>query len=369
MREKKTCHFCGRNLKENNTFFLGDVGMCESCFSEHTSVCERCGERLWSYDVCGGDNYTLCQNCYDSYYTTCEECGAVIHNDDAQYFTDDDIPYCQGCFDEKERSEIIHDYNYKPEPLFCGNDNLFLGVELEIDNAGEYAGNAESILNVANKNNENVYCKHDGSIEEGFEIVSHPMTLDYHINSMDWHGVFAKAVNMGYRSHQTDTCGLHIHINRNYFGETYEEQEAAIARVVYFVEAHWNELLKFSRRTEDAIMRWASRYGIFENTKNTYDKAKKGSYGRYVCINLQNLNTIEFRIFKGTLKYKTFIATLQLVHEICIKAKKLNDKEFESLCWGDFVLSINKETKVELIEYLKSKRLYINEPIDCEEDM
>ena len=369
MKEKKTCRFYGKELRENDAFFLGDVGMCETCFAEHTSVCERCGERLWSYDVCGADNYTLCQHCYDSHYTTCEECGEVIRNEDAQYFTDDDIPYCQGCFDEKERREIIHDYNYKPEPLFCGNDNLFMGVELEIDNAGEYAGNAESILKVANKNNENVYCKHDGSIEEGFEIVSHPMTLDYHTNSMDWCGVFSKAVNMGYRSHQTDTCGLHIHINRNYFADTYEEQEKAIARVVYFVEAHWNELLKFSRRTEDAIMRWASRYGILENAKNTYDKAKKGRYGRYVCVNLQNPNTIEFRIFKGTLNYITFIATLQLVHEICAKAKKMNDKEFESLCWSDFVLSINKETKAELIEYLKSKRLYINEPIDCEEDM
>jgi len=185
---------------------------------------------------------------------------------------------------------------------------------------------------------------------------------------MPWKGIFEKAVSLGYRSHQTSTCGLHIHVNRSFFGDTYNEQENAIARVVYFVEAHWNELLRFSRRTEGSIMRWASRYGIEENTQLTYSKAKKGNMGRYVCVNLQNDSTIEFRIFRGTLRYETFIATLQLIYEICIRAKALTDNEFESLSWGDFVLSLDN-SKTELIEYLKQKLLYVNEPIDTKEEL
>lgn len=369
MTKKTICRYCGREIKEDEAHYFDDTIMCESCFNDRTSICEHCGRQMWTHEESSADNYTLCPQCYETYYTTCEECGTVIRNSDAQYFYDDDTPYCIGCFDDKQRSQIIHDYNYKPEPIFHGNDNLFMGIELEIDNGGEYTDNAERILQAANQNGDNIYCKHDGSIEYGFEIVSHPMTLNYHMNCMNWENIFNKAIEMGYRSHQTDTCGLHIHINRNFFGSTYEEQEAAIARVVYFVEAHWNELLKFSRRTEDSIMRWATRYGILENAKATYNKVKKSNYGRYVSVNLQNPDTIEFRIFKGTLKYKTFIATLQLVHELCVNAKKLNDKNFESLCWGDFVLSVNNNTKSELIEYLKCRCLYINEPIECEEDM
>jgi hypothetical protein len=100
------------------------------------------------------------------------------------------------------------------------------------------------------------------------------MTLEHHLNKVEWEGLFKKAISMGYRSHQTETCGYHIHVGRSAFGKTYEEQEEVIARIVFFVEKHWCELLKFSRRTEYAMNRWASRYGISENTKETYKNAK-----------------------------------------------------------------------------------------------
>ena len=74
-------------------------------------------------------------------------------------------------------------------------------------------------------------------------------------------------------------------------------------------------------------------------------------------------------LFRGTLKYETFVATLQLVHEICTKAIKMSDKEFESMCWSDFVKQIDKETKKELINYLKSKQLYVNEETESEGDI
>ena len=135
-----------------------------------------------------------------------------------------------------------------------------------------------------NSGNEMIYIKHDGSINEGFEIVSHPMTLDYHENHMNWLEVFEKAIEMGYRSHNTSTCGLHIHVSRSAFGRNYADQEVAIARIIYFVEHHWNELLKFSRRTEASMNHWASRYGISENTQDTYKKAKDKHMGRYVAV-------------------------------------------------------------------------------------
>ena len=274
----------------------------------------------------------LCQRCYDNHYTTCERCGHIIHYDSAMYFDDEDNAYCGSCYDALARNDIIHDYSYKPEPIFYGNDDMYLGVELEIDYGGESCDKAEQILELANSKAEHLYIKHDGSIEDGFEMVTYPMGLDYHKSEMPWQKIFDKALDMGYRSHKTSTCGLHIHVSRDALGADHDVQEETIARIVYFVEAHWNELLKFSRRTEANIMRWASRYGIAEDTKATYDKAKKGSFNRYVCVNLQNYNTVEFRIFRGTLKYETFIATLQLVHEICDKAISATDKEFETMC-------------------------------------
>ena len=363
-RETKKCPFCGRELTAENTIIFDETAMCRSCLGEQTVICADCGNRTWSESSYEVNGTLVCEHCYDDYYI-CSECGRVVYRDDA-YFDDNDNAYCYTCH-ERLSDRAIKEYSYKPEPVLYGSGSLYLGVELEIDNGGEADSNADILLNTANMNDERIYCKHDGSIDCGFEIVSHPMSLDYHMNTMNWKEIFDKAVSMGYRSHQTSTCGLHCHVSRLGFSILSEIQEAVIARIVYFVENHWNELLKFSRRTEANMNRWASRYGITGNTQSTYKNAKDKHMGRYVAVNLENDDTIEFRLFRGTLRYETFIATLQLVDEICRVCIRLSDEELERLSWGDFVLQIHD--KPELIDYLKSKRLYVNEITPSEEDM
>ena len=133
-----------------------------------------------------------------------------------------------------------------------------------------------------------------------------------------------------------------------------------IARIVHFVELHWNEILKFTRRTEENINRWAARYGISTKAKDTYKNAKDNRRGRYVAVNLENDNTIEFRIFRGTLRYATFVSTLQLVYEICRFAIMLTDIELENMSWAEFVSKIDPDKK-ELLQYLEDKKLVESE--------
>jgi hypothetical protein len=305
----------------------------------------------------------LCSNCYANHYTSCCECGRIIHNEDARYECNDNEPLCHRCYDNNQGHDYIEDYYYKPEPIFYGKGNRFISVELEVDCGGEVDDNAAAVMRVGNsKGLEHIYCKHDGSLEEGFEIVTHPMTLNYHLNEMPWEKILTRLKNMSYLSHQADTCGLHIHVGRNAFGDSDEIQEAGIGRVVFFVEKHWNELVKFSRRSPSQLNRWAARYATISDTaKETYRKAKDKYAGRYVAVNLENYATIEFRMFRGTLRYKTFVATLQLVEEICQLAICCSDSDLEALSWSEFVRAIDREAKPELIEYLKSKRLYVNE--------
>ena len=175
-----------------------------------------------------------------------------------------------------------------------------------------------------------------------------------------------KAITLGYRSHQTSTCGLHIHVNRSCLGETHDEQEDVISRILFFVETHWAELLKFSRRSEYSMNRWAARYGYEKTGREILDKAKKGNNGRYAAVNLMNWATIEFRLFRGTLKYNTLIAAIELVNEICDLAIRLTDEGIEKMSWSEFVESIEAP---ELIEYLKERRLYINEDTSTEEEL
>ena len=98
---------------------------------------------------------------------------------------------------------------------------------------------------------------------------------------------------MGYTSHQAGTCGLHIHVNRDAFGNTEGLQDVRIARILYFFEKNWEELLKFSRRTQGQLNQWAARYGYKDQPREILDHAKKGGEGgRYSCVNLQNRDTI-----------------------------------------------------------------------------
>lgn len=112
--------------------------------------------------------------------------------------------------------------------------------------------------------------------------------------------------------------------------------------------------------------RWAARYGYEHTPKAIMDKAKKGNNGRYAAVNLCNYQTIEFRLFRGTLKYNTFIAAIELVNRICDTAMYNTDESLARISWSDFVSGI---TETELIRYLKERRLYINEDIENEEDM
>lgn len=279
-----------------------------------------------------------------------------------------EYPFCYDCYTSRASRKPIQDYYYKPEPLFRGDGDRFFGVELEVDGAGEDDDNAAEVMSIANGNGlENLYCKHDGSLDDGFEMVTHPMTLAYHQSEMPWAAILQKAVQMGYTSHQAGTCGLHVHVNRNAFGETEAQQDAVIARILFFFEKNWEELLKFSRRTQYQLDQWAARYGYKDQPKELLDHAKKSAHaGRYTSVNLTNKNTIEFRIFRGTLKYNTLIATLQLLDRICDVALFMSDEELKAMSWTTFVSGC---TQPELVQYLKERRLYVNEPVESEAEV
>ncbi len=360
--DEQLCSVCNHPFPGETLIRFDGQLFCDACLAAQTVRCRDCGERIYRCENEGTDAHPLCGDCRDDHYTTCIRCGQLLNCDDACYIDGCDDPHCSECYDiVAERA--IHDYGYKPDPIFYGDGSLYLGVELEIDDAGESNSAARQLLALANDGGKRIYCKHDGSLSDGFEIVTHPMTLDYHLSEMPWGPVLCRAIELGYLSHQTSTCGLHVHVSRNTFGETEAAQDAVIGRILYFVERHWNELLAFSRRTQHQLDRWAARYGYRDRPCEMLAQAKKGCGNRYTCVNLGNADTIEFRIFRGTLKLNTLLATLQLVSRICTTAIALTDDELRALSWSRFVAGIGE---AELVRYLKERRLYLSEPVDEE---
>ncbi|MCR4644079.1 MAG: amidoligase family protein [Oscillospiraceae bacterium] len=354
------CTCCGAVIEDDDYYYVGDDVLCPTCVDDECGHCDHCGELIYLHDAVSDDDVFLCQDCYDDHYNRCEDCGRIIHSEDTYY--SDDYAYCLNCYEHKH--SFIQDYHFKPSAIFYGKGKRFFGVELEVDHGGHDNDNAEELLDLVNHPSEKIYIKADGSLDDGFEIVTHPMSLAYHLNEFPWDRLTETAIHMGYRSHQTSTCGLHIHVSRNGLGESFEEQEEVISRILFFVEAHWNELLKFSRRSEYSMNRWAARHGYEHTPKEILDKAKSSS-SRYVAVNLCNYHTIEFRLFRGTLKLNTILATLQLVNHICDTALYLTDQELQSLSWSEFVANVEEP---ELVQYLKERRLYVNDEITNEEE-
>lgn len=365
--EMRACCVCGTLHPVEELTEFDDSYLCAACLRSETIICQECGDRIWADSNSGDDNLALCERCYDRYYTSCVDCGRTIRQDDACYLDEDDYDArCYYCHCRHTDNRVINDYYYKPEPEFLGTGSRYFGVELEVDDAGESNKNAQLILNAANPGENRVYIKHDGSLDQGFEIVTHPMTLDYHLKTMPWAAVLDKAKELGYTSHQAGTCGLHVHINRTAFGETEAEQDEAIARILYFFEDKWAELLTFSRRTPKQLRQWATRYGLKEHPQDILKHAK-GDQERYTCVNLLPYNTIEFRMFRGTLKLNTLIATLQLLDRICDVAIAFDDEEIKDLSWTSFVSGCAHLP--ELVRYLKERRLFVNEVVDVEPEV
>lgn len=366
-----TCYCCGTEIDIDDAEIVEDEYLCQNCYDEEVFECEYCNGNFFNRNMVSDEFISICENCYNNYYCRCERCQCLIYDDDVSWI-DDDYPYCSQCYDEVQDSYKIKHYGYKPKPIFYKRSNensvRYYGVELEIDDGGQDDNNAKEILETANGCDELLYVKSDSSLYNGMELVSHPCSIDFHRDDFPWHDILHEAVELNYTSHCAETCGLHVHIGRLELGKTFEKQEEVIGRVMFFFESHWNEMVRFSRRTDNQLIRWATRRGFQAQPTDILDNAKKKRYERYTCVNIAPENTIEIRIFRGTLKFNTFMATLEMVDSICENAVKLTDKEIQMQSWGDFVTAIDS-AYTELIQYLKEKRLYVNEPVFVESEV
>jgi len=363
-RNETVCMECGCIIAECEATLVNpgcrdEQIVCNDCLNEYFQ-CSHCGEfyshnHEWESD----SELTVCDKCQEN-YVVCPDCSEIIHIDHAFYLHNE--YYCQNCYESRindSLNEILEDYSYKPEPIFLGDctDNLFLGIELEVD-CGNSILAASSIL----EHFHDVYLKHDGSLETGFEIVSHPATLAYHKYELGWEDITNICSDHDMKSHDTRTCGLHCHVSRAFFGCDTDEQDLHIAKLILLINKFWeSHIITFTRRNPIQLNRWAAKPSVTIEENDTeadiVDKVKNTRYaGRYQGINLQNVETVEFRMFRGTLKLNTLLATLQFVDCICRYAKAMKLSDFYTTDWSDLFVG-KDEQYPELFVYLKEKEL------------
>ncbi len=373
------CSECGNVVSPESESYengnLEQIYICEECSPQYTwcydcsefhsneeyTYCDWCDEPIAPCQRSHRDSSgtRLCDDCYDR-CRTCDDCGMFLNRDDVYRYSGDTL--CESCYDSirnDDSSDVLFSYSYKPYALFYGSGPVFMGVELEVDDGEDRDRCVREILSLANTDDCMLYAKEDGSLDYGFEIVSMPATLEYHLSYFPWLKTMEIAKRYNFRSHMTETCGLHVHVNRTAFGSSFEEQEFGIAKLMYMVELFWEQMVSFSRRTYKQLEQWANRYGLEIQTEKVDSLYKKACIDnqqkRYYAINLQNSETVEVRLFRGTLKYSTFSATLQFVQLLVDIALKLSLTEVQALTWPEL---INEgQDYRELQDYLQNRGL------------
>lgn len=297
--------------------------VCNACLEAEYCRCNDCHEYVNTDSTTEVNGDTICNACIEN-YRTCDRCNEWMHADCSYWneYTEEDL--CHSCYRqvESESSSTVHSYSYQPRVKFFDVDGceespsgMYHGIELEvgwrIGDWDEYAEQVHSALS------DTCYLKEDSSILSanvinGFEIVTHPCKLEYYRSAL--HRICDGQIS-GLLSHNAgEGLGLHISVNKDCL------TNHAIARICTFIGADRNEgwLVKLARRKSS---QWAQiiKKDSIEDTlvvRNGYEYIKTNE-SRYEAVNLINNSHIEFRLFRGTLKYSSAMLCLEFVNALC----------------------------------------------------
>ncbi len=303
---------------------VDDETWCESCADRRSFFCDSCEERnSWGTSYVSDRGEHWCEGCLNNTYW-CDDC--------EEYNADG----CDRCSEDTDSygNRVIHDYSYRPDAIFHStdkNERLFFGLEIEVEGWDSKSDSAMHAYQLESM--DLAYLKNDGSLNNGFEIVTHPMSHDFFKNEASdfWSVLEDLRSKNGVRvkSWDTKTCGLHIHISRTGFNGG-----AHMHRFLNLVYSNPDFYSTLAGRTSD---QWAKFTDIYRreykrdangerifNLDNGYEIETKRTFkhkldnernsDRYSAVNTLNRETLEMRIFRGSVNGETIKAQIDLAH-------------------------------------------------------
>lgn len=302
----RKCWACGEIHLIDEMYNKGGAWLCEDCQGDWYE-CDACGRLVSKRDVMKSPNGDyLCQDCFNERYVECYRCGSIIDRDDANLYEDE--YYCDDCYEDCHCRNGLYEYHEYCDGYYrrdCGaddkKDKMLLGVELECDDGSFDYDYFDQWSNI-------IHFEEDGSLSDsGVELITQPCTLLFHQRQIPWSTLCSKLKNQGFCSHDTDCCGLHVHMSRDAMSDI------QVIKMDVFINRGAEFFSEIARRDEF--------YDTQYKTDKRCDKSKcwRG-YGmhdsRYTAVNTTNTNTVEIRIFRGTLNYETILGTIEMCHAL-----------------------------------------------------
>lgn len=321
---------------------------------------------------------------------------------------------CENCHDDRSQedrdnneseSDYVHDYGFRPRVTFFTADAHgeitssryatlapaglagkhspaslnegsavqipYFGFELEMTRERSPIGVNEAARYIYERLGSDTvgYMKWDGSVDGGFELVTHPHTLEAYNSRTELWGVLEHLRENGWRSwRSSSSCGLHIHINNASFVTS-----GHAMRFLLFVYRNREPLVRFAGRDSsyarfdyDQFIQSSHLVGYDDNGDAIWrrgslmDIVKKKSVneGRYMAVNCQNNNTYELRFFKGNMNSLAVRACLEFVHALHAYTENLTSHDClvnRALTWRPFLAFVKRKSAEDNFQY---RRLY-----------
>lgn len=255
----------------------------------------------------------------------CQNCGDYFSGDGGYDYCDDCEEYEED-YDNEGDDMPIRSGN--PSLIMKGSNPLKFGFELEVESGrSDRQVTAQDLMeDMGGQPNDYLWVKSDPSINDGFEIASHPFDFAWWQANHESFAPIFRLPSKGVRSQQTRTCGLHIHMDRRGFKDTQH-----LYKFMKFIYDNPAFSKKMAGRKQSEMDQWGSlskpqdepecrcNCPTCEGRRRVKDgllsKAELQSSGpRYTAVNTQGRNTIEVRMFKGTLNKCHFYANLEYLH-------------------------------------------------------
>ena len=358
------------------------ISTLEDKFCGQFYSCDDCGHIMYSedsYSVNDG-NRTVCECCKDDNYHWSDYFDCYVDDD---YDEPDDEPEYENIGEYHSSSDNL---GHIPSKYDNRKPRVLLGLELEMEIHSDYSldGRAGELLaHVSDYRSGDgsrytyALCEQDGSLDRGFEMVTAYTGLDVHKEQLQ----FFKESFAGAKSHNTSTCGLHIHICKA------DMSTLHACKMVFFINDEQNQKLVHSLARRDASsyakihdkksdkhwLKDAMQAGKSIEDNNKLQKRyqlRNLNSDRYEALNFKNDKTIEFRLFKGTLKYQTIMACLEFTFATWHFCKDASQTELttpkflefickaENRCDTRFLRAYLREKGFELPEKLSQSKAY-----------
>ncbi len=352
---------CGNYMIVGTQHEFDSRNLCPSCFDRLTVVCCDCSTILWLVDSMRDNNARrYCMECYEGLYTFCESCEEETYQDDI-----DGNGYCPGCSESTDRGYYNPRWRYYDvgENMSRAREGrLYYGLELEVENEDNVSeGPIERAFP------DFVATKGDGSIYNGFEIVSHPATYEWIVeNRSKWEDILSIR-DQGFRSFNTTTCGIHIHMSKDAFGEKH------LYRFLKFFYGQPDFVRFISQRSQGKLDEWANMNLDYDNGRKNdlkyKSKHKAGNGNRYSAINFQRDHTIEVRVFRGNLNPRAFFKNLQFLESL-VRFTKNFTMPYMTVEYYLKYVKTHKEEFEDLHGWIKDNmNKYTNTPIETTTDV